>query len=165
MIGHGAGLLRSVAGMKREPARPVALYVANFDRVHAPGRGGTAYNALIASGIFGTTDGTVGKGIQNLLVDFALAGARVRTASRLLVLRKRFGYRDGDALRLARSMAFQDFAVMVGVAPEVVDATLRGLADCGWSPVQGGGPGRWHRSAQGCVSEPWRLDVRCGLRK
>lgn len=78
------------------------------------------------------------KECQNLLVDFALADARVRTASRLVVLSKRFGYRDGDALRLAHGMGLEDFAIMVGVAPEVVEATLRGFADRGWIRLQGG---------------------------
>ncbi|ORW33671.1 hypothetical protein AWB91_05715 [Mycobacterium paraense] len=66
------------------------------------------------------------------LVDFALADARSRTASRLLMLRQRFGCRDGEAVRVVHDMALTDFALLVGVAPQVVDATLRDFAGLGW---------------------------------
>ncbi|RAV04939.1 Crp/Fnr family transcriptional regulator [Mycobacterium colombiense] len=67
----------------------------------------------------------------NSLVDFALADARSRTASRLLMLSQRFGWRDGDAVRVVHDMALTDFAMLVGAAPRVVDATLRDFAECG----------------------------------
>ncbi|WP_061556225.1 Crp/Fnr family transcriptional regulator [Mycobacterium simiae] len=73
----------------------------------------------------------------NLLADFAFADARVRTASRLLVLSKRFGFRVGDAVSVTHEMALSDFARLVRVDPDVVDPTLRGFADCGWIRLQG----------------------------
>lgn len=68
----------------------------------------------------------------NMLVDFALADARARTTSRLLVLSRRFGHREEDVVRVKHDMALRDFALMVGAAPHVVDATLHDFVERGW---------------------------------
>ncbi|ORW85205.1 hypothetical protein AWB92_27285 [Mycobacterium sp. IEC1808] len=72
------------------------------------------------------------KQTASAMVDFALADARSRTASRLLMLSRRFGRRDGELVRVEHDMALTDFALLVGVAPHVADSALREFAQRGW---------------------------------
>jgi CRP/FNR family cyclic AMP-dependent transcriptional regulator len=72
------------------------------------------------------------KGTTNSLVDFALADAQSRIASRLLLLRKRFGFQEGDVVRVVHDLTLADFSLLVGVAPETTGATLSDFEDRGW---------------------------------
>jgi CRP-like cAMP-binding protein len=87
------------------------------------------------------------------LVEFGFAGLRGRIASGLLLLSKQFGWREGDVVRVVHDLTLDDFALLVGVAPRTVDATLRDFADRGWIRLDNGSvvivDGRALKSAQG----------------
>lgn len=68
----------------------------------------------------------------NSLVDFAFADAQKRIASRLLFLRKRFGRREGDVVRVVHDLTLKEFARLVGVAPRTTVAILRDFERRGW---------------------------------
>lgn len=72
------------------------------------------------------------KAMTDSLVDFGFADAQGRIASRLLLLRKRFGQLDGDVVRVVHNLSADDFSRLAGVDPETICATLRGFADKGW---------------------------------
>jgi CRP/FNR family transcriptional regulator, cyclic AMP receptor protein len=72
------------------------------------------------------------KAMTDSLVDFMFADAQSRIASRLLSLRKRFGWRDGEVVRLVHDLTLEDFSLLAGVAPETTAATLREFEYHGW---------------------------------
>lgn len=77
------------------------------------------------------------KAMTDSLVDFGLADAQGRIASRLLLLRKRFGQQDGDVVRVVHNLTCDDFSRLAGVDPETICATLRGFAANGWIRLEG----------------------------
>lgn len=72
------------------------------------------------------------KAMTNSLVEFGFADAQGRIASRLLLLRKRFGRQDGDVVRVVHDLTADDFSRLSGVDPETAAATLRGFEANGW---------------------------------
>jgi CRP/FNR family cyclic AMP-dependent transcriptional regulator len=72
------------------------------------------------------------KAMSNSLADFAFADVSSRVASRLLLLRKRFGRQEGEVVRVVHDLALEDFSLLVGCAPETIGATLRDFEDRGW---------------------------------
>lgn len=68
----------------------------------------------------------------NRLIDFAFADAQERIASRLLFLRRRFGRREGDVVRVVHDLTLKDFSLLTGVPPKTIVATLRDFQDRGW---------------------------------
>ena len=70
--------------------------------------------------------------MTDALADFAFADARGRVASRLSLLKRRFGRREGDAVRIQHDMTPEDFSRLVGVSPEVTRNTLHDFRDRGW---------------------------------
>jgi CRP/FNR family transcriptional regulator, cyclic AMP receptor protein len=72
------------------------------------------------------------KASTNSLVDFAFADAESRVANQVLCLRKRFGQREGEAVRVTHELTLEDFSNLVGVPPETVDDTLRRFELRGW---------------------------------
>jgi CRP/FNR family cyclic AMP-dependent transcriptional regulator len=72
------------------------------------------------------------KATTNTLTDFAFTDVASRVASRLLWLRKRFGRREGEVVRIAHDLTLEDFSRFVGVSPETIGKTLREFEDRGW---------------------------------
>jgi CRP/FNR family cyclic AMP-dependent transcriptional regulator len=72
------------------------------------------------------------KAMTNSLVDLAFADAQGRVASRLLLLKQRFGRQDGEVVRVTHDLTADDFSDLAGVDAETVVATLRGFEDNGW---------------------------------
>jgi CRP/FNR family cyclic AMP-dependent transcriptional regulator len=72
------------------------------------------------------------KETTNRLVDFAYADAESRIATRLLLLRQRFGRREGEVVRVVHDLTMDDFSLLVGVAPEAINATLHDFEARGW---------------------------------
>ena len=72
------------------------------------------------------------KATTSALTEFAFADVESRVATRLLWLRKRFGRREGEAVRIVHDLTLEDFSRLVGVAPETTCATLREFQDRGW---------------------------------
>jgi CRP/FNR family transcriptional regulator len=72
------------------------------------------------------------KTMTDCLVEFVSADAQARLASRLLSLRKRFGWQDGDAVRVVHDMTLEDFSLLVGVGPDEISAALSDFANRGW---------------------------------
>ncbi|BBZ37838.1 Crp/Fnr family transcriptional regulator [Mycobacterium conspicuum] len=68
----------------------------------------------------------------NSMADFAFADTRERIASRLLSLRKRFGRREGDVVRVVHDLTLKEFARLVGVEPRTTVAVLRDFEQRGW---------------------------------
>ncbi|OBA57276.1 hypothetical protein A5647_24555 [Mycobacterium sp. 1100029.7] len=72
------------------------------------------------------------KAMTNSLLDLAFADEQGRIASRLLLLRKRFGQQDGDVVRIVHDLTSEEFSHLAGVDPETVGATLRAFEASGW---------------------------------
>jgi CRP/FNR family cyclic AMP-dependent transcriptional regulator len=72
------------------------------------------------------------KEMTDALTDFASADIRGRVASRLSLLKRRFGRREGEVVRIVHEMTMEDFSRLVGVSPEVVRNTLGDLENQGW---------------------------------
>jgi CRP/FNR family transcriptional regulator, cyclic AMP receptor protein len=70
--------------------------------------------------------------MTDALADFAFADVRCRVASRLSLLKRRFGRREGDVIRIVHDMTMEDFSRLVGASPEVVRNTLGNLENQGW---------------------------------
>ena len=70
--------------------------------------------------------------MTDALTDFASADIRGRVASRLSLLKRRFGRREGEVVRIEHEMTMEDFSRLVGVSPEVVRNTLGDLENQGW---------------------------------
>src|SRR6201999_1982648 len=72
------------------------------------------------------------KEMTDALTDFASADIRGRVASRLSLLKRRFGQQEGEVVRIGHEMTMEDFARLVGVSPELVRNTLGNLENQGW---------------------------------
>jgi CRP/FNR family transcriptional regulator, cyclic AMP receptor protein len=72
------------------------------------------------------------KEMTDALTDFASADIRGRVASRLSLLKRRFGEQEGEVVRIVHEMTMEDFARLVGVSPELVRNTLGNLENQGW---------------------------------
>jgi CRP/FNR family cyclic AMP-dependent transcriptional regulator len=72
------------------------------------------------------------KEMTDALTDFAFTDIQGRVASRLLLLKRRFGRREGEVVRIVHEMTMEDFSRLVGVSPEVVRHTLGDLENQGW---------------------------------
>jgi CRP/FNR family transcriptional regulator, cyclic AMP receptor protein len=72
------------------------------------------------------------KEMTDALTDFASADIRGRVASRLSLLKRRFGQQEGEVVRIVHEMTMEDFARLVGVSPELVRNTLGNLENQGW---------------------------------
>ena len=70
--------------------------------------------------------------MTDALTDFASADIHGRVASRLSLLKRRFGRREGEVVRIVHEMTIEDFSRLVGVSPEVVRNTLGDLENQGW---------------------------------
>jgi CRP/FNR family transcriptional regulator, cyclic AMP receptor protein len=77
------------------------------------------------------------KEMTDVLSDFTFADVPGRVASRLLLLRRRFGHRDGEVVRIVHDLTSADLSRLVGVAPESIGGTLRDFADRGWIRLDG----------------------------
>ena len=75
------------------------------------------------------------KEMTDALTDFASADVRGRVASRLSLLKRRFGQREGDVVRIVHEMTMEDFSRLVGVSPALVRNTLGDLENQGWIRV------------------------------
>ncbi len=73
-----------------------------------------------------------GKEMTDALTDFVSADVRGRVASRLSLLKRRFGQREGEVVRIVHEMTMQDFSRLVGVSPELVRNALGDLENEGW---------------------------------
>jgi CRP/FNR family transcriptional regulator, cyclic AMP receptor protein len=71
-----------------------------------------------------------------ILVAFSCTEVQARIASRLLCLKKRFGCREGEGVRVAHDLTLREFSLLVGVAPVTVAAALREFEDRGWIRMQ-----------------------------
>jgi CRP/FNR family transcriptional regulator, cyclic AMP receptor protein len=72
-----------------------------------------------------------------ILIAFSGTEVQARIASRLLCLKKRFGCREGEGVRVAHDLTLQEFSLLVGVAPVTVAAALREFEDRGWIRMEG----------------------------
>ena len=70
--------------------------------------------------------------MTDALTDFVSADIRGRVASRLSLLKRRFGRREGEVVRIVHEMTMEDFSRLVGVSPEVVRNALGDLENQGW---------------------------------
>ena len=75
--------------------------------------------------------------MTNCMVDFVFADPPYRVARRLLLLSKRFGRRDGDVVRVRHDLTLEEISRFAGVAPKIVEATLRDFSDRGWIRLKG----------------------------
>src|SRR6201996_7675398 len=72
------------------------------------------------------------KEMTDALTDFASADIRGRVASRLSLLKRRFGRQEGEVGRIVHEMTMEDFAPLFGVSPEVVRNALGDFENQGW---------------------------------
>jgi CRP-like cAMP-binding protein len=72
------------------------------------------------------------KEMTDTLTDFGFADAAGRVASRLLLLKRRFGHREGGVVRIVHDLTLEDFSRLVGVSPELIGKTMRDFEDRGW---------------------------------
>jgi CRP/FNR family transcriptional regulator, cyclic AMP receptor protein len=72
------------------------------------------------------------KEMTDILHDFAFADVQSRVASRLLWLKKRFGRRDGEEVRIAHDLTLEDFSSFVGASPVTTGKTLHKFENRGW---------------------------------
>jgi CRP/FNR family transcriptional regulator, cyclic AMP receptor protein len=72
------------------------------------------------------------KEMTDALTDFTSADIRGRVASRLSLLKRRFGQQEGEVVRIVHEMTMEDFSRLVGVSPELVRNTLGNLENQGW---------------------------------
>ena len=79
------------------------------------------------------------KEMTDALTDFVSADVLGRVASRLSLLQRRFGRREGEVVRIEHEMTMEDFALLVGVSPEVVRNALNDLENQGWIRLDGDG--------------------------
>ncbi|HXB86983.1 Crp/Fnr family transcriptional regulator [Mycobacterium sp.] len=75
--------------------------------------------------------------MTDTLTDFAFADVSGRVASRLLLLRRRFGHRDGEVVRIVHDLTLEDLSRLVGAAPELIGDTLRYFEVRGWIRFDG----------------------------
>lgn len=72
------------------------------------------------------------KASTNSLMDVAFADVQSRVANQLLLLRKRFGQREDEVVRVVHDLTLEDFSLLVGVAPAAIGETLHEFEDRGW---------------------------------
>src|ERR1700728_3968440 len=72
------------------------------------------------------------KEMTDAMTAFVSADIRGRVASRLSLLKRRFGQREGEVVRIVHEMTMEDFARLVGVSPAMVRNTLGDLENQGW---------------------------------
>jgi CRP/FNR family transcriptional regulator, cyclic AMP receptor protein len=72
------------------------------------------------------------KEMTETLHDFASADVQSRVASRLLWLKKRFGHRDGEVVRIAHDLTLEDFSGFVGASAVTTGKTLHKFESRGW---------------------------------
>jgi CRP/FNR family transcriptional regulator, cyclic AMP receptor protein len=72
------------------------------------------------------------KEMTDALTDFAFADVSGRVASRLLLLRRRFGHLDGEVVRIVHDLTLQDLSRLVGASPELIGHALRDFENRGW---------------------------------
>jgi CRP/FNR family transcriptional regulator, cyclic AMP receptor protein len=72
------------------------------------------------------------KTMTNFLFDYAYADAQTRVASRLLFLKKRFGRREGDVVRVVHDLGGEDLSFLTGVASDEVCEILQSFEQLGW---------------------------------
>jgi CRP/FNR family transcriptional regulator, cyclic AMP receptor protein len=77
------------------------------------------------------------KEMTDTLNDFAFADVHSRVASRLLWLKKRFGRRDGEAVRIVHDMTLEDFSRFIGAPAVTIGKTLHEFQDRGWIHLDG----------------------------
>jgi CRP-like cAMP-binding protein len=77
------------------------------------------------------------KEMTDTLTDFAFADVHSRVASRLLLLRRRFGHREGEVVRIVHDLTLEDLSRLVGVSPKLIGHTLRDFEDRGWIRLDG----------------------------
>jgi CRP/FNR family transcriptional regulator, cyclic AMP receptor protein len=77
------------------------------------------------------------KEMTDTLTDFAFADVHSRVASRLLLLRRRFGHREGEAVRIVHDLTLEDLSRLVGASSELIGNTLREFEDRGWIHLDG----------------------------
>jgi CRP/FNR family transcriptional regulator, cyclic AMP receptor protein len=77
--------------------------------------------------------------MTDVLTEFASADVQGRVSSRLSLLKRRFGRREGDVVRIVHEMSMQEFSLLVGVSPAVVRNTLRDFENQGWIRLDGEG--------------------------
>jgi CRP/FNR family transcriptional regulator, cyclic AMP receptor protein len=73
--------------------------------------------------------------MTDALTDFASADLQDRVASRLSLLKRRFGQQEGEVVRIVHEMTMEDFALLVGVSPQLVRKTLGDFENQGWIHV------------------------------
>jgi CRP/FNR family cyclic AMP-dependent transcriptional regulator len=72
------------------------------------------------------------KASTNSLVDFGFADVQSRVANQLLSLRKRFGRREGEVVRVVHDLTMEDFSLLIGAAAETIGETLHEFEGRGW---------------------------------
>ena len=77
------------------------------------------------------------KEMTDTLTDFTFADVHSRVASRLLLLRRRFGHREGEVVRIVHDLTLEDLSRLVGVTPKLIGHTLRDFEDRGWIRLDG----------------------------
>ncbi len=76
--------------------------------------------------------------MTNSLVDFVFNDPPYRIARRLLLLSKRFGRRDGEAVRVLHGLTLEELSQFSGVDPERMEAILCDFRDRGWIRFEDG---------------------------
>jgi CRP/FNR family transcriptional regulator, cyclic AMP receptor protein len=71
------------------------------------------------------------------LTDFAFSDVPGRVASRLLFLKRRFGHRDGEVIRIAHDLTVKELSRLVGVSSLLIADILRDFEDRGWIHLDG----------------------------
>lgn len=71
------------------------------------------------------------------LVELISSDVAARVARQLVALARRFGAREGDALRVVHELSQDEMAQLVGADRVTVNKALRGLATCGWIVAEG----------------------------
>jgi CRP/FNR family transcriptional regulator, cyclic AMP receptor protein len=76
--------------------------------------------------------------MTDALTDFASADVQGRVASRLSLLKRRFGRREGEVVRIEHDMTLEDFSRLVGASPQLIRSTLRDFENRGWIRLEDG---------------------------
>ncbi|HUH72701.1 MAG TPA: Crp/Fnr family transcriptional regulator [Mycobacterium sp.] len=74
---------------------------------------------------------------EDELVELVSSDVASRVARQLLLLARRFGTREGDALRVVHELSQDEMAQLVGADRVSVNKALRGFTACGWILVEG----------------------------
>jgi CRP/FNR family transcriptional regulator, cyclic AMP receptor protein len=74
---------------------------------------------------------------NNDLADLIFTDVRGRVAKQLLQLTRRFGIREGDALRVSHDLSQEEISQLVGSSRETVNKALADFARRGWISMEG----------------------------